>query len=96
VLYGYWGSKETSGGFLVFVMFEVILLAPGPIDPQVTGATLPGTVTDQSGSISNVRGIVEIKGRYCCFYGIRVYLAQKVTSLLVRLAGGRRSRCSGG
>ena len=36
------------GGLLVLV---VLLLAPGRIYPQVVGATLSGTVTDQSGAV---------------------------------------------
>jgi hypothetical protein len=43
--------KKIRGGFLVFVTFEVILLVPGRIYPQVVGATLTGTVTDQSGAV---------------------------------------------
>src|ERR1700730_18275836 len=43
--------KNIRGGFLAFVMFEVILLAPGRVYPQVAGATLSGTVSDQSGAV---------------------------------------------
>src|ERR1700674_3008587 len=43
--------KNRRGGFLVFVTFEVILLVPSWIYPQVVGATLSGTVTDQSGAV---------------------------------------------
>jgi hypothetical protein len=43
--------KKIRGGFLVFVTFEVILLVSSRIYPQVVGATLSGTVTDQSGAV---------------------------------------------
>src|ERR1700681_346600 len=43
--------KKTRGGFLVSVIFGVILLVSARIYPQVVGATLSGTVTDQSGAV---------------------------------------------
>jgi Carboxypeptidase regulatory-like domain/TonB-dependent Receptor Plug Domain len=43
--------EKTRGGFVVLVAFGVILLAPGRMYPQVVGATLSGTVTDQSGAV---------------------------------------------
>jgi hypothetical protein len=46
--------KKIRGAFLPFVTFGVILLVPGRMYPQVTGGTLSGTVTDQSGAV--IRG----------------------------------------
>jgi hypothetical protein len=43
--------KQIRGGFLVFVAFVVMLLTPLRIYSQVVGATLSGTVTDQSGAV---------------------------------------------
>src|ERR1700680_207526 len=43
--------KKIRGGFLVFVTFGVILVVSARIYPQVVGATLSGTVTDQSGAV---------------------------------------------
>jgi hypothetical protein len=43
--------KKMPGGLPLFVTFGVILLVPGRIYPQVVGATLSGTVTDQSGAV---------------------------------------------
>src|SRR3984893_5246472 len=43
--------KKIRGVFRVFVTFGVILLSSVPIYPQVVGATLSGTVTDQSGAV---------------------------------------------
>jgi hypothetical protein len=43
--------KKVRGGFLVFVTFGVIFLVSARMYPQVAGATLSGTVTDQSGAI---------------------------------------------
>ena len=42
---------KIRGAFLVFVAFGVMLLTPLRIYPQVAGATLSGTVTDQSGAV---------------------------------------------
>jgi hypothetical protein len=43
--------KKIRGGFLVCVTFGVILLVPSRIYPQVAGATLSGTVTDESSAV---------------------------------------------
>jgi hypothetical protein len=43
--------RNILGGFLAFMMFEVILLVPGRLYPQVVRATLSGTVTDQSDAV---------------------------------------------
>src|SRR6202048_4045112 len=43
--------KKIRGVFRVFVTFGIILLSSVPIYPQVVGATLSGTVTDQSGAV---------------------------------------------
>jgi hypothetical protein len=43
--------KKSRGGFPLFVTFGVILLVSGRMYPQVVGATLSGTVTDQSGAV---------------------------------------------
>jgi hypothetical protein len=43
--------KKLWGGFVLFVTLGVLLLAPARIYPQVVGATLSGTVTDQSGAV---------------------------------------------
>src|ERR1700730_7965825 len=39
------------GGLALFVTFVMILLVSARIYPQVVGATLSGTVTDQSGAV---------------------------------------------
>jgi hypothetical protein len=43
--------KTARGGLPLFVTFVMILLVPVRIYPQVVGATLSGTVTDQSGAV---------------------------------------------
>src|ERR1700680_635784 len=44
-------SKNIRRASLLFLTVAVISLIPGRIYPQVVGATLSGTVTDQSGAV---------------------------------------------
>jgi hypothetical protein len=44
-------QKKFRGGLPLLVTFGLILLVPGRIYTQVVGATLSGTVTDQSGAV---------------------------------------------
>jgi hypothetical protein len=43
--------KKLRGGLPLFVTFGLIVLGPSRIYSQVVGATLSGTVTDQSGAV---------------------------------------------
>jgi hypothetical protein len=52
-------QRKLRGCLPLFVTFVLMLLVPGRIYPQVAGATLSGTVTDQSGAVISIRATIQ-------------------------------------